>query len=56
MKKAVDSVGIDVLKLTIDVHIYHLKIHSLFANKKSGFIEMEKWIRKQGLSPSKVLY
>lgn len=56
MKKVVDSVGIDVSKLTIDVHIYHLKIHSVFANKKSGFIEMEKWIRKQGLSPSKVLY
>lgn len=56
MKKVDDSVGIDVSKLTIDVHIYNLKIHSVFANKKSGFIEMEKWIRKQGLSPSKVLY
>jgi len=56
MKNVDDSVGIDVSKQTIDVHIHHLKLHAVFANKKSGFIEMEKWIRAHGLKPSNVLY
>lgn len=56
MKNVDDSVGIDVSKQTIDVYVHNLKIHQVFANKKSGFVEMEKWLRKQGLSPSNVLY
>ena len=56
MKNVDDSVGIDVSKQTIDVYVHNLKIHQVFANKKSGFVEMDKWLRKQGLSPSNVLY
>lgn len=56
MKNVEESVGIDVSKQTIDVYLYCKKVHEVFSNKKSGFIKMEKWIRKQGLSTSKVLY
>lgn len=56
MKNVAESVGIDVSKQTIDVYLHHLKVHEVFSNNKSGFVNMEKWIRKQGVLSSNSLY
>ena len=53
MKK--EFVGIDVSKNTLDVSLYHLKAHKVFANSQSGFNALLDWVGKQsgssGASP-----
>jgi transposase len=43
-KQFMESVGIDVSKLTLDVFVYNGKQHQQFANSRKGFIAMQKWI------------
>lgn len=40
----VDSLGIDISKLTIDAFLYHRKEHRQFSNKLDGYKAMFKWI------------
>jgi len=40
----VESVGIDVSELTIDVFLYNRKLHQQFENSEKGFVLMQKWI------------
>ena len=44
MKK--EFIGIDVSKLTLDVHLYFNKSHKVFSNDESGFKSMTKWIKQ----------
>lgn len=46
-KQFVDSVGIDVSKLTLDVFLYNKKQHREFANTGKGFEAMQKWIKTE---------
>lgn len=46
-KGFVESVGIDVSKLTIDVFLYNKKLHRQFENAENGFELMQKWILKE---------
>ena len=43
-KHFVESAGIDVSKLTLDVFLYNQKQHRQFANSQAGFELMQKWI------------
>lgn len=56
MKNVEESAGIDVSKLTIDVHLYKKNKHHQFVNKNNGFKEMLQWIKKEGLELEKVLF
>jgi transposase len=56
MKNVEESVGIDVSKLTIDVHLYKKNKHHQFVNKNNGFNEMLQWIKKEGLELKQVLF
>ena len=47
VKQFLESVGIDVSKLTLDVFIYNKKQHQQFANSKKGFVAMQKWIKAE---------
>lgn len=44
IKHFVESAGIDVSKLTLDVFLYNKKQHRQFANSQSGFELLQKWI------------
>jgi len=54
-KQFIESVGIDVSKLTLDVFLYNKKEHREFANSAKGFVAMQKWIRST-LSEGKAIY
>jgi transposase len=56
MKNVEESVGIDVSKLTIDVHLFKKNKHHQFVNKNKGFKEMLNWIKKEGVELSHVLF
>lgn len=56
MKNVNESAGIDVSKLTIDVHLYKKNKHRQFVNKVKGFKEMILWIKKEGLIVEEVLF
>lgn len=43
-KDFIESVGIDVSKLTIDVYLYNMKLHRQFENSEKGFEQMQQWI------------
>jgi transposase len=43
----VESVGIDVSKLTLDVSLYNKKNHHQFANSPKGFVAMQIWIKSK---------
>ncbi len=47
VKRFVESVGIDVSKLTLDVFLYNKKVHCQFANTPKGFAIMQKWIKSE---------
>ena len=47
VKHYVESVGIDVSKLTLDVFLYNKKVHYQFSNDRIGFISMQKWRQKE---------
>lgn len=44
-KQFLESVGIDVSKLAMDVFLYNKKAHRQFANNSKGYAAMQKWIR-----------
>jgi transposase len=44
MKK--EFIGIDVSKLTLDVHLYFNKSHNVFSNDENGFKSMTKWLKQ----------
>ena len=46
-KHYVESVGIDVSKLTLDVSLYNSKKHRQFANSPKGFVAMQKWLNSK---------
>ena len=46
MKNYVDVIGIDVSKLTINVHIHKIGIHHLFSKITTGFKELLFWSKK----------
>ncbi|MBK9801221.1 MAG: transposase [Bacteroidetes bacterium] len=51
-----ESVGIDVSKLTIDVFLYNKKHHRQFSNSSRGFVEMQKWIKAELGSLTDLIY
>ncbi len=44
--KILDTVGIDISKLTFDVRIHKTKSYEQFENSKKGFAELIKWVDK----------
>ena len=56
VKYFIESVGIDVSKLTLDVFLYNKKIHSQFANTRKGFISMQKWIKSEMCNLNDLIY
>lgn len=48
MKKPIESLGIDVSKLTIDAHLYVADTHQQFENNESGFKQMISWAKEKG--------
>ena len=46
-KQFIESVGIDVSKITLDVFLYNKKQHQVFPNSQKGFIAVEKWIKSE---------
>lgn len=56
VKRFVESVGIDVSKLTLDVFLYNKKVHCQFANTLKGFVAMQKWIKSQVGSLDDLVY
>jgi hypothetical protein len=47
VNRFVESVGIDVSKLTLDVFLYNKRVHHQFANTIKGFAVMQKWIKSE---------
>ena len=56
VKLFIESVGIDVSKLTLDVFLYNKKLHYQFANTPKGFIGMQKWIKSEMGSLDNLIY
>lgn len=56
IKHFVESVGIDVSKLTLDVFLYNKKQHRQFGNTPAGFILMQKWIRSEVGDVNEIIY
>jgi transposase len=56
VKEFMESVGIDVSKLTIDVFLYNKQLHRQFENSEKGFEQMQKWIKIQVGSESPLIY
>ena len=52
----VESVGIDVSKLTLDVSLYNKKSHHQFSNSPKGFIAMQKWVQSEAGNLSQLIY
>ncbi len=44
-----ESLGIDISKLTIDAALHHCGEHQQFANNRTGFKAMLKWLSKHGV-------
>lgn len=55
-KQFIESVGIDVSKLTLDVFIYNKKEHRQFANSQKGFNAIQKWIKSEVGNLKDVIY
>ncbi|MCE9540686.1 MAG: IS110 family transposase [Bacteroidetes bacterium] len=47
LNRFVESIGIDVSKLTLDVFLYNKKRHRQFSNNSQGFEAMQKWIKSE---------
>lgn len=56
VNRFVESVGIDVSKLTLDVFIYNKNKHSQFVNSQKGFESMQKWIKSETGDLKEVIY
>lgn len=55
-KQFIESVGIDVSKLTLDVFLYNKKQHQVFPNSQKGFIAVGKWIKSELGNSEDILY
>lgn len=55
MEKIKETVGIDVSKLTLDVHLHKAGLHQQFANDHSGFRKILTWLKARGLKREDVL-
>lgn len=56
MKNYNETVGVDISKLTIDVHLHLINQHKQFSNNASGFKALLAWIRKHGLKPQEIYF
>lgn len=56
MKKVEETVGIDVSKLTLDVHLYKAGLHQQFGNDRAGFKKILSWVSANGLKQDEVLF
>src|SRR5690554_1503905 len=56
MKKVTETVGIDVSKLTLDVHIKTIKLHKQFSNDNKGFKQIIAWLKKQKVNLEQTLF
>lgn len=50
-----EAIGIDISKLTIDVALYHRKLHRQFENTSAGYKAMLKWASQQGVGPGQMV-
>jgi transposase len=44
--KILETLGVDVSKKVIDVHLYKKELHNQFENNKKGFKQMISWLKK----------
>lgn len=56
MEKVKETVGIDVSKLTLDVHLSKAGLHQQFGNDQAGFKKTIAWVKSRGLKPEDVLF
>lgn len=56
MKNLRETVGVDVSKSTIDVHLHVNNRHAQFENNLKGFKDMLKFLKSCGLQTSEVLF
>ncbi len=47
MKKVEETVGIDVSKLTLDVHLFKAGLHQQFSNDEAGFKKILTWVKSK---------
>lgn len=52
----IESIGIDVSKLTLDVFLYNKKNHRQFSNSIKGFAAMQKWIKSEVGDLNQIIY
>jgi len=48
MKKATETLGVDISKLTLDAYLHVADVHQQFDNCQEGFQAMIRWARKTG--------
>lgn len=56
MKKVKETVGIDVSKLTLDVHLHKASLHQQFSNDAVGFKKILSWVKSKGLKQDDLLF
>lgn len=56
MKRVKETVGIDVSKLTLDVHLHKASLHQQFANDTAGFKKILAWVKSKGLEHVDLLF
>ena len=56
MKNVKETVGIDVSKLTLDVHLHKAGMHQQFGNDLSGFKKILAWVKSKELKSDDVLF
>jgi transposase len=56
MKKVIETIGIDVSKLTLDLYVRTTKVHKQFSNDLKGFKQMISWSKKQNINLEETLF
>lgn len=56
MQKVTETIGIDVSKLTLDVHVKTSGIHQQFSNDLKGFRQIVNWAKKQQINLEQTLF
>lgn len=56
MKNVTQTIGIDVSKLTLDLHIKTTNLHKQFSNDLKGFMQMFSWLLKQKVDLDQTLF
>lgn len=56
MKKVEETVGIDVSKLTLDVHLHKAGLHQQFGNDEAGFKKILAWVKSKVLKQDEMLF